>query len=173
MLSTWLHRIVVNAALVQLRSKRRRGEQPIERTNYAASDRVLEFPSMPKDPPERGLNPHRRDRGSDQADGRDHQPPGRTSLRLRGPDLEVHLPPLHLDCDAVPEVRATAGFFAALERLNIPRQLLISSSNSNGKSNSSSLSCFIDDYRYWEALAIQILARRLRFAPRLSESLSY
>ena len=30
MLSTWLHRIVVNAALVQLRSKRRRGEQPIE-----------------------------------------------------------------------------------------------------------------------------------------------
>jgi RNA polymerase sigma-70 factor (ECF subfamily) len=31
MLSTWLHRIVVNAALVQLRSKRRRGEQPIEK----------------------------------------------------------------------------------------------------------------------------------------------
>jgi RNA polymerase sigma-70 factor (ECF subfamily) len=30
MLSTWLHRIVVNAALVQLRTKRRRGEQPIE-----------------------------------------------------------------------------------------------------------------------------------------------
>jgi RNA polymerase sigma-70 factor (ECF subfamily) len=30
MLSTWLHRIVVNAALVQLRSKRRRGERPIE-----------------------------------------------------------------------------------------------------------------------------------------------
>ncbi len=30
MLSTWLHRIVVNAALVQLRGKRRRGEQPIE-----------------------------------------------------------------------------------------------------------------------------------------------
>jgi RNA polymerase sigma-70 factor, ECF subfamily len=30
MLSTWLHRIVVNAALVQLRSKRRRGEHPIE-----------------------------------------------------------------------------------------------------------------------------------------------
>ena len=30
MLSTWLHRIVVNAALVQLRSRRRRGEQPIE-----------------------------------------------------------------------------------------------------------------------------------------------
>ncbi len=30
MLSTWLHRIVVNAALVQLRSKRRRAEQPIE-----------------------------------------------------------------------------------------------------------------------------------------------
>ena len=30
MLSTWLHRIVVNAALMQLRSKRRRGEQPIE-----------------------------------------------------------------------------------------------------------------------------------------------
>ncbi len=30
MLSTWLHRIVVNAALVQLRSKKRRGEQPIE-----------------------------------------------------------------------------------------------------------------------------------------------
>jgi RNA polymerase sigma-70 factor, ECF subfamily len=30
LLSTWLHRIVVNAALVQLRSKRRRGEQPIE-----------------------------------------------------------------------------------------------------------------------------------------------
>ena len=29
-LSTWLHRIVVNAALVQLRSRRRRGEQPIE-----------------------------------------------------------------------------------------------------------------------------------------------
>jgi RNA polymerase sigma-70 factor, ECF subfamily len=29
LLSTWLHRIVVNAALVQLRSKRRRGEQPI------------------------------------------------------------------------------------------------------------------------------------------------
>ncbi len=31
MLSTWLHRIVVNAALVQLRSKRRRGEQPLEK----------------------------------------------------------------------------------------------------------------------------------------------
>ena len=31
MLSTWLHRIVVNAALAQLRSKRRRGEQPIEK----------------------------------------------------------------------------------------------------------------------------------------------
>ncbi len=30
LLSTWLHRIVVNAALMQLRSKRRRGEQPIE-----------------------------------------------------------------------------------------------------------------------------------------------
>ena len=30
LLSTWLHRIVVNAALVQLRSKRRHGEQPIE-----------------------------------------------------------------------------------------------------------------------------------------------
>jgi RNA polymerase sigma-70 factor, ECF subfamily len=30
LLSTWLHRIVVNAALVQLRSQRRRGEQPIE-----------------------------------------------------------------------------------------------------------------------------------------------
>ena len=30
MLSTWLYRIVVNAALVQLRSKKRRGEQPIE-----------------------------------------------------------------------------------------------------------------------------------------------
>jgi RNA polymerase sigma-70 factor, ECF subfamily len=30
LLSTWLHRIVVNATLVQLRSKRRRGEQPIE-----------------------------------------------------------------------------------------------------------------------------------------------
>jgi RNA polymerase sigma-70 factor, ECF subfamily len=30
LLSTWLHRIVVNAALVQLRSKRRRREQPIE-----------------------------------------------------------------------------------------------------------------------------------------------
>lgn len=30
MLSTWLHRIVVNAALVQLRSKKRRGEHPIE-----------------------------------------------------------------------------------------------------------------------------------------------
>ncbi len=30
MLSTWLHRIVVNAALAQLRSKRRRAEQPIE-----------------------------------------------------------------------------------------------------------------------------------------------
>jgi RNA polymerase sigma-70 factor (ECF subfamily) len=30
MLSTWLHRIVVNAALLQLRSKKRRGEQPIE-----------------------------------------------------------------------------------------------------------------------------------------------
>lgn len=30
MLSTWLHRIVVNAALVQLRSRRRRGEQRIE-----------------------------------------------------------------------------------------------------------------------------------------------
>ena len=30
MLSTWLHRIVVNAALVQLRSKRRRAEQTIE-----------------------------------------------------------------------------------------------------------------------------------------------
>ena len=30
MLSTWLHRIVVNAALVQLRSKRRRGERTIE-----------------------------------------------------------------------------------------------------------------------------------------------
>jgi len=30
MLSTWLHRILVNAALMQLRSKRRRGEQPIE-----------------------------------------------------------------------------------------------------------------------------------------------
>ncbi len=30
LLSTWLHRIVVNAALVQLRSKRRRCEQPIE-----------------------------------------------------------------------------------------------------------------------------------------------
>jgi RNA polymerase sigma-70 factor (ECF subfamily) len=30
MFSTWLHRIVVNAALVQLRSKRRRAEQPIE-----------------------------------------------------------------------------------------------------------------------------------------------
>ena len=30
LLSTWLHRILVNAALVQLRSKRRRGEQPIE-----------------------------------------------------------------------------------------------------------------------------------------------
>jgi RNA polymerase sigma-70 factor (ECF subfamily) len=30
MLSTWLHRIVVNAALVQLRSRRRRSEQPIE-----------------------------------------------------------------------------------------------------------------------------------------------
>jgi RNA polymerase sigma-70 factor, ECF subfamily len=30
MLSTWLHRIIVNAALVQLRSRRRRGEQPIE-----------------------------------------------------------------------------------------------------------------------------------------------
>jgi len=31
MFSTWLHRIVVNAALVQLRSKRRRGEQPLEK----------------------------------------------------------------------------------------------------------------------------------------------
>jgi len=31
LLSTWLHRIVVNAALVQLRSKRRRGEQPLEK----------------------------------------------------------------------------------------------------------------------------------------------
>jgi RNA polymerase sigma-70 factor (ECF subfamily) len=31
MLSTWLHRIVVNKALVQLRSKKRRGEQPIEK----------------------------------------------------------------------------------------------------------------------------------------------
>jgi RNA polymerase sigma-70 factor, ECF subfamily len=31
LLSTWLHRIVVNAALVQLRSKRRRREQPIEK----------------------------------------------------------------------------------------------------------------------------------------------
>ena len=31
MLSTWLHRIVVNAALVQLRFKRRRGEQPLEK----------------------------------------------------------------------------------------------------------------------------------------------
>jgi RNA polymerase sigma-70 factor, ECF subfamily len=30
LLSTWLHRIVVNVALMQLRSKRRRGEQPIE-----------------------------------------------------------------------------------------------------------------------------------------------
>jgi RNA polymerase sigma-70 factor, ECF subfamily len=30
MLSTWPHRIVINAALAQLRSKRRRGEQPIE-----------------------------------------------------------------------------------------------------------------------------------------------
>jgi len=30
LLSTWLHRIVINAALVQLRSRRRRGEQPIE-----------------------------------------------------------------------------------------------------------------------------------------------
>ena len=30
MLSTWLHRIVVNASLVQLRSKSRRSEQPIE-----------------------------------------------------------------------------------------------------------------------------------------------
>ena len=30
MLYTWLHRIVVNAALVQLRFKRHRGEQPIE-----------------------------------------------------------------------------------------------------------------------------------------------
>jgi RNA polymerase sigma-70 factor, ECF subfamily len=30
LLSTWLHRIVVNAALVQLRSRRRRSEQPIE-----------------------------------------------------------------------------------------------------------------------------------------------
>jgi RNA polymerase sigma-70 factor (ECF subfamily) len=30
MLSTWLHRIVVNAALAQLRSKRRRGERTIE-----------------------------------------------------------------------------------------------------------------------------------------------
>jgi RNA polymerase sigma-70 factor, ECF subfamily len=30
MLSTWLYRIVVNAALVQLRSKKRRGEHPIE-----------------------------------------------------------------------------------------------------------------------------------------------
>jgi len=28
--TTWLHRIVVNAALVQLRSKKRRGEHPIE-----------------------------------------------------------------------------------------------------------------------------------------------
>ncbi len=31
MLSTWFHRIVVNAALLQLRAKRRRGEQPIEK----------------------------------------------------------------------------------------------------------------------------------------------
>jgi len=31
LLSTWLHRIVVNAALVQLRSKRRRREQPLEK----------------------------------------------------------------------------------------------------------------------------------------------
>jgi RNA polymerase sigma-70 factor, ECF subfamily len=31
MLSTWLHRIVVNKALVQLRSKKRRGEHPIEK----------------------------------------------------------------------------------------------------------------------------------------------
>ncbi len=30
LLSTWLHRIVVNAALLQLRSRRRRGEQSIE-----------------------------------------------------------------------------------------------------------------------------------------------
>src|SRR5260370_18133991 len=30
MLSTWLHRIVVNAPLVQLQSRRRRSEQPIE-----------------------------------------------------------------------------------------------------------------------------------------------
>jgi RNA polymerase sigma-70 factor, ECF subfamily len=30
MLSTWLHRIVVNASLVQLRSRRRRSEQPLE-----------------------------------------------------------------------------------------------------------------------------------------------
>ena len=30
LLSTWLHRIVVNAALVQIRSRRRRSEQPIE-----------------------------------------------------------------------------------------------------------------------------------------------
>ncbi len=29
-LSTWLHRIVVNAALMQLRSRRRRNEEPIE-----------------------------------------------------------------------------------------------------------------------------------------------
>jgi RNA polymerase sigma-70 factor, ECF subfamily len=30
MLSTWLHRITINAALIQLRSRRRRGEHPIE-----------------------------------------------------------------------------------------------------------------------------------------------
>jgi RNA polymerase sigma-70 factor, ECF subfamily len=30
-LSTWLHRIVVNAALMQLRSRRRRNEEPIEK----------------------------------------------------------------------------------------------------------------------------------------------
>ena len=39
MLSTWLHRIVVNASLVQLRSKRRRSEQPIETATAALRPR--------------------------------------------------------------------------------------------------------------------------------------
>lgn len=56
-LSTWLHRIVVNGALMRLRSRRRRPEEPIEKLlpRFDAGGMSVEFPREWKAPAQRLL----------------------------------------------------------------------------------------------------------------------
>jgi RNA polymerase sigma-70 factor (ECF subfamily) len=56
-LSTWLHRIVVNAALMRLRGRRRRPEEPIEKLlpRFDTTGTTLEFPREWQAPAQRLL----------------------------------------------------------------------------------------------------------------------